>query len=411
DGMGAAGFTDYANGNYALTAQSAYHNAGTDGKDLGPDWTALGDATKNTLTGRKTATTAVVGRQIFYANSAFDNPAAGFGPDNAVALDKQPLLSGKAASFVNYTSYSRGINGIMIDIAGLADPIRFSIADLEFRAGNDSNPAAWSSAPAPLSITVRLGAGQLGSDRIAILWADGAIKNNWLQITVKATAITGLTQPDVFYFGNAVGETGNDPENAVVDAADEYNIASHRTGVVPTNAANPYDINRDRIINATDMFLARSNVSGSNPLRLIAPGISASAAAPSADYPSDAAAIAETPAQQPDLSGASPALPSGGGIEAAPLQSPEIAAAADSAGLPASPAAGDASKRPTEPRRPRSIFHPSLRAASEDRNEWGEKRRREISRKHSARDAALREFAADEWRLSRILQRIDAALR
>jgi hypothetical protein len=47
----AVGFTDYANANYRLTAQSTYHNAGTDGKDLGPDWDELTRATRNTLIG------------------------------------------------------------------------------------------------------------------------------------------------------------------------------------------------------------------------------------------------------------------------------------------------------------------------------------------------------------------------
>ena len=215
DGMAAAGFTNYAGGNYSLTAQSLYHNAGIDGKDLGPDWAALNNAIKNTLTGSAPPkTAAVVGRQIFYADSAFDNPALGFTADNAIATDKQALLPGQQASFANYTSYIDGINGIIIDIDGLADPTQFSIADLQFRMGNDNNPSAWAAAPAPLSITVRPGAGQNGSDRVTITWPDGAITNEWLQVTVNATAITGLAQPDVFYFGNAVGETGNNPANA-----------------------------------------------------------------------------------------------------------------------------------------------------------------------------------------------------
>ncbi|HEY7788966.1 MAG TPA: hypothetical protein VIC33_00485 [Vicinamibacterales bacterium] len=38
------GFTDEANGNYSLTSSSPYHNAGTDGRDLGVDWSALQQA-------------------------------------------------------------------------------------------------------------------------------------------------------------------------------------------------------------------------------------------------------------------------------------------------------------------------------------------------------------------------------
>jgi len=48
-----AGFTDYAGGNYQLTVGSTYHNAGTDGKDIGVwDWTTLNAKTNNALAGR-----------------------------------------------------------------------------------------------------------------------------------------------------------------------------------------------------------------------------------------------------------------------------------------------------------------------------------------------------------------------
>ena len=61
---------------------------------------------------------------------------------------------------------------------------------------------------APTRITVRPGAGQDGADRITLIWADNAIRNSWLQVTVLATDATGLAANDVFYFGNAVGESG-----------------------------------------------------------------------------------------------------------------------------------------------------------------------------------------------------------
>ena len=47
-----AGFTNYAGGNYQLTSGSAYHNAGTDGKDIGVwDWTTFNTETTNALNG------------------------------------------------------------------------------------------------------------------------------------------------------------------------------------------------------------------------------------------------------------------------------------------------------------------------------------------------------------------------
>ena len=40
--------------------------------------------------------------------------------DAAIATDKTALLPGETASLANYTSYSRGINGIMVDLIGAA---------------------------------------------------------------------------------------------------------------------------------------------------------------------------------------------------------------------------------------------------------------------------------------------------
>ena len=39
-------------------------------------------------------------------------------------------------------------------------------------------------------------------------------------VTVLANETTGLAQPDVFYFGNAIGESGNSTTDAKVNAFD-----------------------------------------------------------------------------------------------------------------------------------------------------------------------------------------------
>ena len=64
---------------------------------------------------------AVIDRHVFYNNSAWDgnSPAANAADDAAVAPDKNPLLPGGTATFANYSSYGKGVNGVMIDIAGL----------------------------------------------------------------------------------------------------------------------------------------------------------------------------------------------------------------------------------------------------------------------------------------------------
>ena len=101
------------------------------------------------------AQASVVGRQLFYNNSKFDGGIAATGaPDDAaIASDKTALLPGGTATFANYTSYSRGINGVMIDVVGLAGTP--TAADFLFRIGNDNNPASWSVAPLPASISMR----------------------------------------------------------------------------------------------------------------------------------------------------------------------------------------------------------------------------------------------------------------
>jgi hypothetical protein len=49
---GGAGFTNYAGANYQLTNVSAYHNAGTDGRDIGVwDWTTFITETTNAVNG------------------------------------------------------------------------------------------------------------------------------------------------------------------------------------------------------------------------------------------------------------------------------------------------------------------------------------------------------------------------
>lgn len=215
----------------------------------------------------------VVDRRVFYNNSAFDggDDAPNDLDDSAIAPDKTALLPGATASFSNYTSFSKGLNGLIVDIAGLPSGVTLSGDDLLFRTGNDSNPNAWLPAPQPQSITIRRTAGKDGSDRVTVIWADGAIRNKWLQVTVDATDDTGLASPDLFYFGNAVGETGNSTGDAKVTASDILLVRAN-----PRNALNPapidfaYDFNRDGRVDATDILMARDNqTTVLNALRLI----------------------------------------------------------------------------------------------------------------------------------------------
>jgi hypothetical protein len=205
----------------------------------------------------------VVGRWVFYNNSAFDGntPGVDARDDAAIATDKAPLVAGHTATFDNYTSYSRGINGIMIDVAHLPTGAALSAADFLFNIGNDANFAGWLAAPAPSSITVRHNAGGNGIDRIEIVWPDGAIRNQWLQVTMKADDNTLLPTADIFCFGNAIGESGNSPADALVTSADELAARNDPHSFLnPASVTNPHDYNRDGRVDAIDQIIARNNL-------------------------------------------------------------------------------------------------------------------------------------------------------
>lgn len=204
---------------------------------------------------------AVFGRRTFYNNSAFDGRtmAATDGDVTAVATDKHALTPGGVASFANVTNYSKGINGIILDVGGLplgSDP---TDADFTFKVGRGGDPASWAVGPQPTSIIVRRGAGTGGSDRILLTWADGAIRNTWLQVTLKANAATGLKQSDVFYFGNLIGETG-DPRTPLGVSAHDLVAARRAISSRSVPITNVYDVNRDGRVNAIDYATVRNNV-------------------------------------------------------------------------------------------------------------------------------------------------------
>jgi len=201
----------------------------------------------------------VVGRHVFYNESFFDgdDTAANVGDDNAIASDKTALQAGQVATAANYTSYSRGINGIMIDVANLPEGATPVVDDFEFRVGNDDTPATWDLGPVPDFVTVRA---VDGFDRITLIWSDGQIRNEWLEVTVLPTTDCPLPTADVFYFGNAVAETGNSPADARVTTADLLLARNNpRDFTAPATVEFPYDFDRDSEVNATDVLLARNN--------------------------------------------------------------------------------------------------------------------------------------------------------
>ena len=198
--------------------------------------------------------------RVFYNNSAYDGntPGPSTADDAAIAPDKSALLPGGTATFGNYTTYSKGINGIMVDIAGLPAGALSAADDFDFHAGANGNPATWTTASDPATVDIRRGAGVNGSDRVTLIWPDGAIRNTWLRVTARPTTRTGLTAPGVFYVGNLVGDTNNTQPAPRVTSADvtrTRNAQQRRA----TNIRGLYDHNRDGRVNTQDVLIARNN--------------------------------------------------------------------------------------------------------------------------------------------------------
>ena len=206
-----------------------------------------------------TKSSSILDRQIFYNDSVFDgnSTSAGAADDAAIAADKDVLQAGATATVANYSNYSKGINGVMIDIAGLGST-SLSASDFAFNVSADGS--TWTTAPTPTGVTVRTGAGPDGSYRVEIIWADGAIVNTWLKVTMLSNANTGLSAADTFYFGNVVGDGDG---SGAVTSADEIASRTHKTFFSFTDATNDYDYNKDGLVNATDDILARLNVGAS----------------------------------------------------------------------------------------------------------------------------------------------------
>lgn len=224
---------------------------------------------------------AVVGRRVFYNRSIFDGLSGlpNVSDDLAIAFDKRPLVPGGLPGFSNLTSYDRGINGVMVDVTGLPDGVELTAGDFSFRAGTDVGGTTWSAGPVPAAVSTR----QIvpGRSRVTLMWRDydpedaggagRAVANGWLEITLRATARTGLASSDVFYFGNLIGETGGANPARILDVSgvDVGRVrAAQGAGGVRSN--NAFDFNRDGRVNAIDMSIVRSNEQATIPLLYMA---------------------------------------------------------------------------------------------------------------------------------------------
>ena len=177
------------------------------------------------------------------------------------------------ATAANFTNYNGGINGVMFDLAHAGAAAAIDAADLGLAVGNSGDPSTWQSIAAT-TIDVREGGGRGGSDRVVLTWPDSPVRNTWLQVTVLSSGSnTGLLEDDVFYFGNTIGKTVDGVGSVLVNAADVITIRDNPRGEKnPVSIDHPYDVNRDKFVDAVDLILARNNTAGPlAALQLIAP--------------------------------------------------------------------------------------------------------------------------------------------
>ena len=81
-----------------------------------------------------------------------------------------------------------------------------------------------------------------------------------MPVTVVATDDTGLIEPDVHYWGNAIGESGNDPNNALVDGIYFAGARDNPHKFINEVAVDDmYDFKRDSFVDGVDLAIIREN--------------------------------------------------------------------------------------------------------------------------------------------------------
>ncbi len=220
---------------------------------------------------------AVVGRHVFYNQSSFDGNSAAINPvsDNAaIATDKTPYIpNGATATFSNITSFSRGINGIMVDLDAGENHAAITASDFVFTVGNNNTPGSWAAAPAPSAMSVVLGGGVGGSDRVIITWANGSISNKWLEVQVKSNGNTGLVADDRFFWGNKIGDAGSTSPPGLFETTSTDAAQVFATIGVGKPITDLRDYNRDGAVTTTDAAIVFASIGVIPRINIAAPPV------------------------------------------------------------------------------------------------------------------------------------------
>jgi ELWxxDGT repeat protein len=232
------------------------------------------DAAGNRVAGTPTfawrTDAAVWDERLFYNNSALDgnDPAPTPADQDAVAADKVPLwYPGTTSTSDNVSNYSRGINGIILNVGNLPEHAAPTAADFRLKAGTGDDPAGWRElSPSVITGVLfrRAEPWDTAPEWLLLTLADGAVKNTLLQVTVPGSPDVPLAASLVFYYGNLAGDAGALPNQQpiytnVVNAVDVLRVRRAMAGAPPP-LTGTVDFNRDGRVNALDLMVARNNL-------------------------------------------------------------------------------------------------------------------------------------------------------
>jgi hypothetical protein len=142
-----------------------------------------------------------------------------------------------------------------------AAPKCLRLAPTAYVAGTYNQLNTWTAFTSQTAISVRMGAGTGGSDRLEVTFATNTIKNTWLQVTVHANANTGLSKDDVFYVGSAAGDSGLGDTStlAKVDINDANAPLANILGLT-TQVFQILDYNKDGKVDPNDANAAAAGI-------------------------------------------------------------------------------------------------------------------------------------------------------
>jgi methionine-rich copper-binding protein CopC len=216
---------------------------------------------------------AIVDQSIYYRGSSFSQGGSNIAAalDTSKSIAKAGLVS-QTLSYANLINTTRGINGMVLDVAGLAST-NLTAADFVFRMSptglfNEAAnpPSSWATAPAPTGILVTPGTSSTPA-RVRIEWDDNAIANRWLQLQVLANANTGLPITQVYYFGHLQGEV-----NGTVIGGAFFVTTQDQSAVLPLGSATVTtvrDLDKNGFVTTQDLTTVRNSIIAGRALRVI----------------------------------------------------------------------------------------------------------------------------------------------